>query len=71
MIRSGWLLMRNEVGDRGALWSRTNKNSDVSNGPLAYPFARTAHSFACSRLLTLLAPSAALTHSLARGKVNF
>ena len=27
-------------------------------------FARTAHSFACSGLLTLLAPSAALTRSL-------
>ena len=29
-------------------------------------FARTAHLFACSRLLALLAPSAALTRSLAR-----
>ena len=29
-------------------------------------FARTAHSFACSRLLASLAPSAALTRSLAR-----
>ena len=29
-------------------------------------FARTAHSFACSRLLAMLAPSAALTRSLAR-----
>ena len=29
-------------------------------------FARTAHSFACSGLLASLAPSAALTHSLAR-----
>ena len=29
-------------------------------------FARTTHSFACSRLLALLTPSAALTHSLAR-----
>ena len=29
-------------------------------------FARTAHSFACSRLLSSLATSAALTHSLAR-----
>ena len=28
-------------------------------------FARTAHSFACSGLLTSLAPSTALTHSLA------
>ena len=36
-------------------------------------FARTVHSFACSRLLASLAPSAALTrslaHSLARGEV--
>jgi len=29
-------------------------------------FARTAHSFACSGLLASLAPSAALTRSLAR-----
>ena len=49
------------------LWSGTNKNRDVSTGPLARPFARTAHSFACSGLLALLAPSVALT----RGKVNF
>ena len=48
------------------LWSGTNKNRDVSTGPLARPFARTAHLFACSRLLALFAPSAALTRSLAR-----
>ena len=29
-------------------------------------FARTAHSFTCSGMLTLYAPSAALTHSLTR-----
>ena len=49
-------------------------NRDVGTGPLARPFARTALSFACSRLLASLAPSAALTHllapSLARGTVN-
>ena len=49
-----------------ALWSGTAKNQDVSTGPLARPFARTAHSFACSGLLASLAPSAALTRSLAR-----
>ena len=52
-----------------ALWSRITKNPDVSAGPLACPFAPfacTAHSFACSTLLALLAPSAALTRSLAR-----
>ena len=38
-----------------ALWSGTNKNQDVSTGPLARPFARTAHSF--TRSLTLLTPS--------------
>ena len=48
------------------LWSGTNKNRDVSTGPLARPFARTAHSFACSGLLASLAPSATLTHLLAR-----
>ena len=44
----------------------------------ARSFARTAHSFACSGLLSSLAPSAALTqslaqfaHSLARGTVNY
>ena len=25
----------------GALWSETNKNRDVSTGPLARPFARS------------------------------
>ena len=42
------------------------KNTDWSPGPLARPFTRTAHSFARSGLLALLAPSAALTRSLAR-----
>ena len=42
-------------------WVRSTKNRDLSTGPLARPFARTSHSFACSRLL---APSAALTRSL-------
>ena len=39
----------------------------------ARPFARTAHSFACSGRLASLAPSAALTRSLAcsLGKVNY
>ena len=58
-----------------ALWSETNKNRDVNTGPLARPFARTAHSFACFGLLASLAPSAALIRSLARsltrGKENF
>ena len=43
------------LDDDGALWSGTNKNRDVSTGPLARSFARTAHSFACS--LTSLTPS--------------
>ena len=49
-----------------ALWSGTNKNRDVSTGPFAHPFARTAHSLTCSALLASLARSAALTRSLAR-----
>ena len=49
-----------------ALWFRLTKNQDISAGPLARPFARTAHSFACSALLASLAHSAALTRSLAR-----
>ena len=52
-------------GVADARWSRTNNNRDVSTGPLASPFARTAHSFAYSGLLASLAPSAALTRSLA------
>ena len=71
------VVMKWRVSGGGALWSETNKNRDVSTGPLVRPFARTAHSFACSGLLASLAPSAALTrslahfaHSLARGTVN-
>ena len=56
------------LGGGVALWSGTNKNRDVTTGPLARPlvcsFARTAHSFACSGLLASLAPSAALTRLL-------
>ena len=51
-----------------AHWGRTARNWDVSIGPLARPFARfsqTAHSFACSALLALLARSAALIRLLA------
>ena len=47
------------------LKSRTRKNP-VRTGPLARPFARTAHSFAGSALLASLARSAALICSLAR-----
>ena len=56
----------------GPLWSRTAKNPDVSTAPLAHPFARAAHSFACSALLILLAHSFLrwLLHSWARGKVD-
>ena len=52
------------------LWSGLNKNRDVRTGPLARPFARTAHSFACSGLLASLAPSAALTPLWARTTKN-
>ena len=48
----------------GALWSGTNKNRDVSTGPLACPFARSLAPL--TRPLALLAPTAALTHLLAR-----
>ena len=34
-----------------ALWFRTARNPDVSTRPLACPFVRTAHSFACFTLL--------------------
>ena len=52
-----------------SLWSRTTKNSDISAGPLACPFAGTVHSSACSALLGALICSLAV-HSRARGKVN-
>ena len=52
--------------DDDAQWARSTKNPDVSTGPFGCPLARTAHSFACSALLALLARSAALTRSLAR-----
>ena len=48
------------------LWARKIKNPDESTGPLARPFACTAHSFACSTLLASLARSAALTCLLVR-----
>ena len=59
--------------DSAALWSGTNKNRDVSIGPLARPFARLLALltlFTCFGLLASLAPSTALTHfahSLTRG----
>ena len=62
------MLKSMDVFDGGAaLWSRTNKNRDVSTVPLARPFARTAHPFACSGRLASLTHFA---HSLARGTVN-
>ena len=49
-----------------ALWSGTNKNRDVSTGPLAPPFARSL-----APLSRLLAHSLAhFAHSFADGKVN-
>ena len=45
------------------LWSKMDKNTDVSTRPLARPFNRTDHSFAYSGLLALLALSAALSLS--------
>ena len=66
----------------GALWSGTNKNRDVSTGPLARPFAHSlaplTHSLATdcslrSRPLrrSLVRSLAHFAHSLARGTVNF
>ena len=64
-----------------ALWSGTNKNRDVSTGPLARPFARSlaplTHSLApdCSLhsrppLRSLVRSLAHFAHSLARGTVS-
>ena len=73
-----------DVGDAGgprlpqqgdaALWSGTNKNQDVSTGPLVRSFARTACSLAPHYSLhsrTPLRSLAHFAHSLARGKVNY
>ena len=56
-----------------AQWARTNKNRDVSTGPLARPFARSL-----APLYGLLTPLRSLVRSLAHsahylacGKVNF
>ena len=54
--------VRRQNGEGMALWARIIKIKDWSPGPLA----RTVHSFACFGLLASLAPSAALTRSLAR-----
>ena len=61
-----------------ALWSRKNKNSDVTSGPLAHPFPHlltllthllALHRTLCSRSL-LRSFICSLTHSQGRGKVN-
>ena len=58
------LLSQNDlVLSHSALWARTTKNTDCSTGPVARPFARTAHSFACTGLLASLAPSTARSTS--------
>ena len=54
-----------EIFHHAHLWARSFKKPDVSMGPLARPFAHTAHSFACFALRSSLARSGALTHSLA------
>ena len=65
-----------------ALWSGTNKNRDVSTGPLARPFARSLTPLTRSRapdcllrsrppLRSLIPSLAHFAHSLARGKVNY
>ena len=64
-----------------ALWSGTNKNRDISTGPLACAFARSLAPLTCllaldcllcSRLLlrSLVRSLAHFAHSLARGKMN-
>ena len=70
-----------DVGDAGgprlpqqgdaALWSGTNKNQDVSTGPLVRSFARTARSLAPHYSRTPLCSLAHFAHSLARGKVSY
>ena len=51
---------------RTVVWNRQEwRRKYWATRSSVYSFARTAHSFACSGLLVLLAPSAALTCSLA------
>ena len=68
--------------DSSALWSGTNKNRDVSTGPLARPFARLLATLTRSLapdctlysrplLHSLVGLLAHYAHSRARGKVNF
>ena len=70
------------VGPTLALWSGTNKNRDVSTGPLARLFARSValltRSLAPGCSLRSLPPLRSLVcslvhfaHSLARGTVNY
>ena len=47
-----------------ALWSGTNKNRDVSTGPLAHPFARSLAPLICSLALHYLLCWRALLRSL-------
>ena len=65
-----------------ALWSGTNKNRDVSTGPLARPFTCSLALLFCSLapdcllhsrppLRSLVCSLAHFAHSLTRGKVNF
>ena len=49
-------------------WVRKAKNRDVITGPLARPFAHTAHSFACFTLMALLALCCA--HSFAHPRAR-
>ena len=56
------------------LWSGTNKDRDVSTGPLARPFDRSLAPLTCSlarSLRSLPCSLAHFPHSLARGKVNY
>ena len=64
-----------ETPSDDALWSGTNKNRDVSTGPLARPFTRSLAPDSSLRsrppLRSLIRSLAHFAHSLARGKANF
>ena len=63
--------LRTALSSGHALWSGTNKNRDVSTGPLARSLAPLTRSLAPDCSLRSRPPLRSIAHSLARGKVNF
>ena len=61
------VIVKNSLTPRTVVWkNQESRRKYWATRSSVRSFARTAHSLACSGLLASLAPSAALTHSLAR-----